>query len=345
MNSANFLVIGSGIAGLSFALDVAEVGTVAILAKGHPNEGNTLYAQGGIASVTDPEDTFDSHITDTLQCGAGLCHPDIVDLVVKSAPATIQRLTDLGARFDLDASPGHEGRFQLGREGGHSMRRILHAGDYTGAEIQQSMYRRAAAHPNITFYPEQTAIDFITQVGSSGEPEVCGVYSLDGKTGEVKAFGGQITMLASGGMGKVYLYTSNPDVATGDGIAMAYRAGANVSNMEFIQFHPTCLFHPKAKSFLLTEALRGEGAKLVTIRGERFMPAYHKMAELAPRDVVARAIDDQMKRTGDDYVLLDISHRDADFLRNRFPTVYAKAMEFGFDLTAGPVPVVPAAHY
>jgi len=322
------------------------LGSVAVLAKGDPNEGNTLYAQGGIASVTGPDDTFESHIKDTLECGAGLCDKEIVDLVVRSAPKTIEHLAARGAKFDLEPKDsGGKESYQLGREGGHSERRILHAGDHTGAEIQKAMYRTAAAHPNITFYPQHIAIDFLTADLPGGEREVLGVYALDVKTGRIDAFGAQVTMLASGGVGKVYLYTSNPDVATGDGIAMAYRAGAKISNMEFIQFHPTCLYHPKAKSFLLTEALRGEGAKLMTIRGDRFMKSYHPMEELAPRDVVARAIDDQMKRTGDDYVLLDISHREPEFIRSRFPTVYAKAMEFGFDLTKGPVPVVPAAHY
>jgi L-aspartate oxidase len=323
------------------------LGSVTVLSKDEPVEGNTLYAQGGIASVTSPEDSFESHVRDTLECGAGLCHRDVVELVVRSAPKTIEHLTELGTNFDRDPKAENGGKYQLGREGGHSERRILHSGDHTGADIQRALFERASKHPNITFCPQSVAIDFIlrTPKPESIDGEVLGVYALDRKTGKINAFSAGLTLLAAGGMGKVYLYTSNPDVATGDGIAMAYRAGAIIANMEFIQFHPTCLYHPRAKSFLLTEALRGEGARLITIRGERFMSKYHQMEELAPRDIVARAIDDQMKRSGDDFVLLDISHRDAEFIKSRFPTVYAKAKEFGFDLTKEPVPVVPAAHY
>lgn len=341
MNQSDFLVIGSGIAGLIYALDVAPLGSVTVLSKGSFGEGNTRYAQGGIASVSSPEDTFESHIRDTLVCGAGVCHEDIVRLVVEGAPKSVARLAELGVSFDL-----FEGQYALGREGGHSERRILHAGDRTGAEIQRALNARAMQHPNIRILQEHVALDFIVGRASADAPkEVLGAYALDKSTGKVEAFSARVSMLASGGMGKVYLYTSNPDVATGDGIAMAFRAGAPIANMEFIQFHPTCLFHPKAKSFLLTEALRGEGAVLTTTRGERFMPHYHELAELAPRDVVARAIDDQMKKSGDDYVLLDISHKDPEFVRTRFPTVFARTSELGFDMTKEPVPVVPAAHY
>ena len=349
MNSSNFLVLGSGIAGLIYALEAAEHGNVSVLCKAEPVEGNTFYAQGGIASVTAVDDSFESHIRDTLSSGAELCHPDIVELVVRSAPRSIARLAELGTKFDREISGNAgENAYELGREGGHSARRILHSGDATGAAIQKAIYEKSLKHPRIKLFPQHTAVDLITsEVAGSTEftREILGAYALDKTTGKVDAFSADVTLLATGGMGKVYLYTSNPDVATGDGLAMAYRAGATIGNMEFIQFHPTCLYHPRAKSFLLTEALRGEGAILLTQKGERFMPQYHQMAELAPRDVVARAIDDQMKRSGDDYVLLDITAKDDDFLRQRFPTICAKLDEFGFNLARDRIPVVPAAHY
>lgn len=341
MDNVDILIIGSGIAGLSYALEVSHLGRVLVLCKAEAIEGNTRYAQGGIASVTDADDSFESHIADTLDAGAGICHEDIVRLVVTSAPDRIASLASLGARFDR---VGGSDRYALGREGGHSARRILHAGDATGAEIQRALVEAVKNHPNITILTNQVAIDLVVNNGQNGR-EVIGVHSLDRATGAVNTFGARVTMLATGGAGKVYLYTSNPDVATGDGIAMAYRAGAPIANMEFFQFHPTCLYHPAAKSFLLTEALRGEGARLLTVRGERFMPQYDERAELAPRDIVARAIDDTMKRFGDEHVLLDISHRDPEFVRNRFPTICQHLSSYGFDLTAGPVPVVPAAHY
>ena len=292
METTDFLVIGSGIAGLIYALDVAEKGTVTVLCKADPTEGSTKYAQGGIATVVSPLDSFEAHIKDTLEAGAGLCHLDTVEIVVREAPGLIEHLVSLGARFDRKEDSL---QFQLGREGGHSARRILHSGDATGAEIQRAVYERASQHPNIRFLPEHAAVDLI--VRQSTAPEVVGAYALDKSRGRILAFAARATMLATGGAGKVYLYTSNPDVATGDGIAMAYRAGARVANMEFVQFHPTCLFHPQAKSFLITEAMRGEGAHLLLRNGRRFMPEYHQLAELAPRDVVARAIDDQMKKT------------------------------------------------
>ena len=342
MISSDFLVIGSGIAGLIYALDVAEHGSVTVLCKAEAIEGNTQYAQGGIASVTDPNDSFEAHIQDTLICGAGLCHEDIVRLVVTDANHVIDRLTAAGAQFDQNDA---NGSYQLGQEAGHSARRILHVGDATGAEIIRAVYARANAHPRIKVLTHHIAIDLVAREEAGQPREVIGAYALDKRTGAVVALKARATLIATGGVGKVYLYTSNPDVATGDGIAMAYRAGATLGNMEFIQFHPTCLYHPAAKSFLLTEALRGEGAILRTVGGERFMSRYHPAAELAPRDIVARAIDDVMKKSGDEYVLLDISHRDADFIQTRFPTIYSRTKEFGFDITKAPVPVVPAAHY
>ncbi len=341
MISSDFLVIGSGIAGLIYALDVAEHGSVTVLCKAEAIEGNTQYAQGGIASVTDPTDSFEAHIQDTLTCGAGLCHEDIVRLVVTDATHVIERLAAAGTKFDSASN----GSYQLGQEAGHSARRILHSGDATGAEIIRAVYSRAVSHPRITVLTHHIAIDLVAREEAGRPREVLGAYALDKRTGAVVALQARATLLATGGVGKVYLYTSNPDVATGDGIAMAYRAGATLGNMEFIQFHPTCLYHPAAKSFLLTEALRGEGAVLKSVSGERFMSRYHPAGELAPRDIVARAIDDVMKKSGDEYVLLDISHRDADFIKTRFPTIYSRTKEFGFDITKGPVPVVPAAHY
>lgn len=337
-------MVGSGIAGLMFALEVAEHGTVSVLCKDSPDEGSTRYAQGGIASVTSPLDTFQAHIADTLDAGDGLCREEVVRLVVESGPERIAQLIKLGAEFDKE---GESEDYQLGREGGHSARRILHARDATGAEIQRAVYARSLAHPNITIFPYHTAIDFITcdNPDARGGREVLGVYALDEQTEEVKSFAARLTMLATGGAGKVYLYTSNPDVATGDGIAMSVRAGARVANMEFFQFHPTCLYHPEAKSFLITEAMRGEGALLLTRDGRRFMPDYDERAELAPRDIVARAIDLEMKRSGDDFVLLDISHRDEQFILSRFPTIAKRTEELGFDICKQPLPVVPAAHY
>lgn len=342
MERSDFLVIGSGIAGLIYALDAAQLGSVTVLSKAEPTEGSTRYAQGGIASVTSSVDSFNSHIEDTLKAGAGLCHRDIVEGVVREGPDSISRLIELGACFDRDSlGSGYE----LGREGGHTERRILHVGDATGAEIQRALLEQALNHPRIRVLAHHIVIDLVTRIDIDGRTEVLGVYALNKAEQKVVAFGAKTTMLATGGVGKVYLYTSNPDVATGDGIAIAYRAGARVANMEFIQFHPTCFFHPRAKSFLITEAMRGEGAKLRLQNGERFMPKYHPQAELAPRDIVARAIDDQMKKTGDDYVLLDISHLEPEFIRARFPTIYAKVLEFGCDISREPIPVVPAAHY
>ena len=341
MFTTDFLVIGSGIAGLVYALDVAELGKVTIVSKSNPNEGNTRYAQGGIAGVSDPEDSIESHVVDTITAGAGLCQKNVVETVVQAGPDSIRFLEQMGVVFDLASDHKH---FSLGKEGGHTHRRIFHAGDSTGAEIQRALYEKARRHPNIEWIPDQLAIDLIHRDGPNGR-EVVGAYLFDTGNSSVRSISAKVCMLASGGAGKVYLYTSNPDVATGDGVAMAFRAGARVGNMEFVQFHPTCLFHAQAKNFLITEAMRGEGAILRTIRGDRFMPRYHPLAELAPRDIVARAIDQEMKISGDDYVLLDISHKDPEFLKSRFPTIYQTTKRFGFDITAGPLPVVPAAHY
>jgi L-aspartate oxidase len=340
---ADFLVVGSGIAGLTCALRCAAAGSVLLVTKDRLPESNSQYAQGGIASVWSPTDSFESHIEDTLGAGAGLCHRDVVETVVREGPSRVRDLIELGVRFD-----GHEDRegwaYDLGQEGGHSQRRVLHALDATGHEIIRALSEAVRATPGIRILENHLAVDLLLDRAS--DPPTCwGAYVLDRATSQVHRTCARATFLCAGGTGKVYLYTSNPDVATGDGIAMAYRAGASIANMEFIQFHPTCLYHPQAKSFLLTEALRGEGALLLSPGGARFISRYDPRAELAPRDIVARAIDNEMKVHGWESVYLDISHRDPDWVRTRFPTVYERCLHFGFDLTKEPVPVVPAAHY
>ncbi len=345
MKQSDFLVIGSGIAGLIYALDVCKYGKVIVICKNDPLEGNTRYAQGGIASVMNEYDSFEAHVRDTLQAGAELCKKDVVELVVTEGPHVVERLTQIGAKFDKEK----EGVFSLGKEGGHSCRRILHAGDTTGTEIQKALNERIRSEKNIELLPYHLALDFIKsdelKEPHEGEPYICGCYVLNLKTNQVETFSTKVCMLASGGLGKVYLYTSNPDVATGDGVAMAYRAGAEIKNMEFIQFHPTCLHHPYAKNFLITEAMRGEGARLLKKDGTSFMERYHPDKELAPRDIVARAIDNELKSSGDDHVFLDISHLDKDFLKKRFPSIYSHLLEFGIDISKQAIPVVPAAHY
>jgi len=347
MNQKNFdfLVIGSGMAGLTFALKTARFGTVAIITKKQRAESNTNYAQGGIAAVMADDDSFDLHVSDTLNAGAGLCREDVVRTIVGEGPALVRELIELGVRFTAGETPDQH--FDLGREGGHTKRRILHAGDITGREIERALLHAVASQPNITVFENVLAVDLITsrKLKHDGPNRCLGCYALNDETKEVEVFAATNTLLASGGCGKVYLYTSNPDIASGDGVAMAYRAGAAIANMEFIQFHPTCLYHPRAKSFLISEAVRGEGALLRGRDGQRFMDRYDKQAELAPRDIVARAIDAEMKRTGADCVWLDISHRDADYIRERFPNIYTRCLQFGFDMTREPLPVVPAAHY
>jgi L-aspartate oxidase len=339
----DYLVIGSGLAGLYFALRASEHGRVVVVTKRAPADANTAFAQGGVAGVLDPSDRLEAHIQDTLRTGDGLCHPDVVEVCVREAPAHIKLLADeLGVPFDRDA----EGHFELGREGGHTARRIVHAKDSTGWAIQEALLARVGERGDrITLLPNHMAVDLLTAAKYGGPNAVFGAYLLDQTTGEIKTAVSRATVLATGGMGKVYLYTTNPDVATGDGVAMAYRVGARVANMEFFQFHPTCLYHPQAKSFLISEALRGEGGVLRLRDGTAFMGKYHTMKDLAPRDVVSRAIDSELKRTGDDHVALDMTHLPHDFLVERFPMIHKRCLELGIDMRTMPIPVVPAAHY
>ncbi|MBW1990337.1 MAG: L-aspartate oxidase, partial [Deltaproteobacteria bacterium] len=353
----DFLVIGSGVAGLLFALKVSAHGRVAVVTKKGLSDTSTSQAQGGIAAVFSQVDSFELHKKDTLEAGDGLCHEDVVDMVVENGPERIRELMDMGAQFNLGVSgePGEDGGpcLDLGREGGHSAKRIVHAADMTGREIQRVLLEKVADNENIEVFENHIAIDLINYsmrikrgiIVASQQETCCGAYVLDTVNSVVHTFAADITLLATGGAGKVYLYTSNPDIATGDGIAMGYRAGATVANLEFVQFHPTCLYHPKAKNFLISEAVRGEGAVLIDAKGNAFMEKYDPRKDLACRDVVARAIDLEMKKSGDECVYLDITHKDADFIRERFPNIYRRCLEFGIDMARQPIPVVPAAHY
>ncbi|OGS35332.1 MAG: L-aspartate oxidase [Elusimicrobia bacterium RIFOXYC2_FULL_34_12] len=327
---SDFLIIGSGIAGLSLALRLEEFGSVCIITKRGTSDSNTFEAQGGIACVCQKKDNFQKHIKDTLIAGDGLCKEDVVELVVKQAPERIAELRNWGVKFDKD----------IGLEGGHSERRILHSGDNTGRAVETVLSNQIKNKKNIKIFENYVAVNLINK-----NNRCLGAYILNKGKNSVETFLAKTTILATGGTGKVYLYTSNPDVATGDGIAMAHRIGCKVANLEFMQFHPTCLYHPEAKSFLISEALRGEGAILIDSKGNRFMKKYHKQKELAPRDIVARAIDAELKKSGDDCVYLDISFKSALFIKSRFPTIYDKCLSYGIDITKKPIPVVPAAHY
>lgn len=344
------LVIGSGAAGLSFALRVAAQSKVIVLSKGPLAEGATYYAQGGIAAVFDETDSIESHVQDTLIAGAGLCDKAAVEFIAQNARDCVQWLIDYGVPFDVEEHDGAQ-KFHLTREGGHSHRRILHAADATGKAVQTTLVDKTRLHPNIQLYERYNAVDLITTAkleltDSSQQPNrVLGAYVWNRELERVETIRAKAVILATGGASKVYQYTTNPDISSGDGIAMAWRAGCRVANMEFNQFHPTCLYHPQARNFLLTEALRGEGAYLRRPDGSRFMPDFDSRAELAPRDIVARAIDHEMKRLGADCMYLDISHKPAEFVQAHFPTIYEKLLTLGLDLTAEPIPIVPAAHY
>ena len=339
---ADYLVLGSGIAGLSFALQAAASGQVLIATKRQPDDSSTAWAQGGIAAVLDPLDSLDAHIADTLTVGDGLCHRNIVELCVREGPAAVRELADrYGTKFDRAT----DGELDLAREGGHSARRVAHAKDTTGFEIERALLEHARRHPNIRILADHMAVDLLT-MSKYGGPDACfGAYILERKTGEVHVVMARATVLATGGAGKVYLYTSNPDVATADGVAMAYRAGAHIGNMEFFQFHPTCLYHPDANTFLISEALRGEGGILRRADGSDLMAGRHAMGSLAPRDVVAREIDAELKRAGVRCVFLDMTHLDPEYVVQRFPAIHARCMSVGIDMRKDPIPVVPAAHY
>jgi L-aspartate oxidase len=345
---ADILVVGSGIAGLVFALKVADHGRVVVLTKRAAEVTITGLAQGGIAAAWLAQDSWQAHVEDTLAAGAGLCRRDVVEFVAKTAQARVRDLIELGCRFDQE-----DGDYDLHREGGHSERRILHAKDCTGAEIMRALLAAVAAHPNIEVREHRMVVDLITEgwvARSRAElppmpDKVLGLYALDTESGEVETYAARVVALCTGGAGKVYLYTSNPDVASGDGVAIAYRAGARVANMEFVQFHPTCLFHPEARNFLITEAMRGEGGILRNGSGEAFMARYDPRKELAPRDIVARAIDAELKRRGEDCAFLDMRHMDRAELESHFPTIYGRCKQLGIDIATAPIPVVPAAHY
>ncbi|MGR9073804.1 MAG: L-aspartate oxidase [Gammaproteobacteria bacterium] len=344
--SYDVLIIGSGGAGLGLALKLADHANIAVLSKFAITEGSTFYAQGGISAVFDAKDSIESHIEDTINAGAGLCDPEIVKLTVSHGKECIDWLVEQGVAFTQEKTSNGKKQLHLNREGGHSHRRIVHADDATGKALSLSLIQKAEQHPNLDLFENHHAIDLITaEKLGQGKNRVYGAYVFDTQNSIVKTFAAQIVVLATGGANKVYLYTSNPDISTGDGIALAWRAGCRIANMEFMQFHPTCLYHPNARSFLISEAVRGEGAKLLLPDGQPFMHRFDAMEELAPRDIVARAIDHEMKKLGIDCVYLDISHKPAEFIREHFPNIYRHCLKFNLDITKEPIPVVPAAHY
>lgn len=348
VRESDFLVIGSGIAGLLAAIKLSDLGTVNLVTKKERGESSTNYAQGGIAVPLGEGDSVELHVKDTLETGCGLSRPEVVELVIGQGPPCLKQLIGMGVSFSTDQA-GDAASLDLGKEGGHSARRIVHTKDHTGRAIETALLERARSTGKIEILENHLAVDLLLdsrRLGKPVEPDRCwGAYVMDAIDHSITPFVAKVTLLASGGAGKVYLYTSNPDIATGDGIAMAYRGGARVSNLEFVQFHPTCLYHPRAKSFLISEAVRGEGAILRTLEGEAFMGRYHPRGDLAPRDTVARAVDTEMKRRGDKHVLLDLSPIGEAKIKERFPHIYETCLEYGIDITRRPVPVVPAAHY
>jgi len=344
VKKSEFLVIGSGLGGLVCALKLSKIGGVNLVTKGRLEASNSVYAQGGIAAVTDEKDRFSRHIRDTMKAGAWLSDPETVKFAVSSGPEVIKELTDYGVKFDRKKDG-----FELGLEGGHSFRRILHRSDYTGREIVTALIKKVLQSPNIKVFENYYAVDVILRhhpkYTRPGKNRAIGAYVYDSSRNGIYSFISAKTILATGGAGKVYLYTSNPDIATGDGMAMGYKCGLDLMNMEFVQFHPTCLYHPRAGNFLISEALRGEGARLMLASGKKFMNKYSRLAELAPRDIVARAIDKELKKTGDEFVCLDISFRDPSFVKKRFPYIHKTCLDYGIDITRSPIPVVPAAHF
>ncbi|MEG3617975.1 L-aspartate oxidase [Magnetovibrio sp. PR-2] len=345
-NQFDVLVVGSGASGLNLALEMADFARVAVITKAALHESNTYYAQGGIAAVLDEHDSIESHIADTLDAGAGLCDEDVVRFIVEHGREAIETLANYGVEFTTRDDDKHADEYHLTREGGHSHRRVVHAADATGQAIELTMEERCREHANISIFEHHNAVDLWCERDFHGRTKrVTGLHALNTQSGEVRAFSAPFVVLATGGVSKVYLYTSNPDICTGDGIAMAWRAGCRVANLEFTQFHPTCLYHHKAKSFLVSEAVRGEGGKLKRADGSRFMDSFDERGELAPRDIVARAIDYEMKRLGEDCMYLDISHKGEDFIKEHFPMISGTVADYGFDMAAEALPVVPAAHY
>lgn len=339
----DYVVVGTGVSGLSFALEASKYGRVAVITKRASENSNTSWAQGGICCVADDNDSFESHIKDTIDAGAGLCDYDVVKTIVESAPDAIDKMVNIGVQFDKKSN----GNYELGKEGGHSQRRVLHSKDTTGKEISEKLILSAQSSKNIKIFEHHFAIDVVTteKLGISGTNQVAGIYALNESTGEILTFRSDNVILCTGGCGRVYLYTTNPDIATGDGLAMAFRAGAEISNMEFIQFHPTCLYHHELKNFLISEAVRGEGAKLIGKDGKEFMHKYDPRGSLAPRDIVARAIDHEIKKTGEPCVYVDIRHKTKEYIEDRFPNIYKTCLSVNIDPAKDPIPVVPAAHY
>ena len=345
-NTYDILVIGSGGAGLSLALRLADQARILVLSKVSLNSGSTYHAQGGISAVLDINDSIESHINDTLISGAGLCDPETVRITVSQGKKNIEWLKNQGVKFTEQQSKNGKKSFHLNREGGHSHRRIVHTADATGKAVSHTLIERTQEHPNITLLENHNVIDLIiSHKQEDSKPHIQGAYVLNTLNNKVESIAAKVVVLATGGASKVYLYSTNPDISTGDGIALAWRAGCRVSNMEFMQFHPTCLYHPKERSFLISEAVRGEGGKLILPDGSEFMHNYDPQKELASRDIVARAIDNEIKKHGIDCVYLDISHKPAEFVRQHFPTIYKQCLSLGIDITKQPIPVVPAAHY